>query len=85
MAKLARLLLKDEEVEMFSKQLSEVFEYMEVLNEVDTEGVIPTSQVTGLENVFREDVVVPFGDPKELLDCSPLPVVSDQIRVKPVL
>ena len=83
-AKLARLLLNDQEVERFSGQLSNVFEYMDVLNEVDTEGVIPTSQVTGLENVYREDEVQSFCDPQDLLKCSPLTIEKDQIRVKPV-
>lgn len=84
-AKLARLKLSDEEVGKFSKQLSAVFEYMEELNEVDTEGVVPTAQTTGLENVTREDVVRPWSDPSALLKCSPFPIQADQIRVKPIL
>lgn len=54
-AKLANLTLTKEEVETFQKQLSEVLGYVEILGEVDTSNVEPTSQVTGLENVFRED------------------------------
>ena len=66
-AKLARLSLTEEEVEKFQRQLSEVLEYMEVLNEVETEGVEPTAQVTGLENVFREDEVYPSLKPKQAI------------------
>lgn len=54
-AKLANLKLSDQEVVRFQKQLSDVLGYIEVLNELDTSKVKPTAQVTGLENVFRED------------------------------
>ena len=54
-AKLAKLELADNEVEKFQKQLSEVIDYFRILDEVNTEKVEPTSQVTGLENVMRED------------------------------
>lgn len=58
-AKLANLPLSDEEKKKFEPQLEETIKYIESLNEVYTEGVEPTSQVTGLENVTREDVVKP--------------------------
>lgn len=54
-AKLASLKLTEKEVEKFTSQLSEILEYIDILNELDTGGVEPTSQVTGLENVTRED------------------------------
>jgi aspartyl-tRNA(Asn)/glutamyl-tRNA(Gln) amidotransferase subunit C len=54
-AKLAKITLSEEEVEKFGKQLSEVVNYVGQLNEVDTQGVEPTSQTTGLEDVFRTD------------------------------
>lgn len=56
-AKLARLELKEEEVEKFRTQLSEILEYVGQLQKVKTEGVEPISQITGLENVMREDLV----------------------------
>jgi aspartyl-tRNA(Asn)/glutamyl-tRNA(Gln) amidotransferase subunit C len=58
-AKLANLSLNSDEEEKFSKQLEETLKHMENLNQVDTNGVEPTSQVTGLENVLREDEVRP--------------------------
>lgn len=58
-AKLANLSLTDEEKKKFASQLKETIEYIEGLSEVNTEGIEPTSQVTGLENVTREDVVKP--------------------------
>ena len=43
------------EKEKFSGQLSEILNYVEQLNQTDTSEVSETSQVTGLENVYRED------------------------------
>ena len=62
-AKLARLELSAKEKEMYAEQLSVVFDYVEMLNEVDTDGVEETCQVTGLEDVVREDEV--FGASEE--------------------
>lgn len=55
-AKLANLQIKQEEIKKFEKQLSEVLEYVKKLDEVDVTGIEPTSQVTGLENILREDI-----------------------------
>lgn len=83
-ARLARLGLTDEEISKFSGQLSSVFEYMGILNEVDTEGVEPTSQVTGLKTVAQADEIENKYDPDELLMCTEMPKERHQIRVKPV-
>lgn len=83
-AKLARLGLSDAEIEKFQVQLSAILEYVEQLNEVNTDGVEPTAQVTGLANVTRQDVPRSFSIPEKLLACSPLPISENQIKVKPV-
>jgi len=81
-ADLARVRLTDEQVKKFAGQLSNVLDYVEILSEVDTEGVRPTSQVTGLANVMGEDVIEPSASSREeLLGCSELPVDSKQVRV----
>ncbi|NUM25516.1 MAG: Asp-tRNA(Asn)/Glu-tRNA(Gln) amidotransferase subunit GatC [Candidatus Buchananbacteria bacterium] len=59
-AHLARLGLNDQEVEKFTAQLSSILEYVEQLQKIDTTGVEPTAQVTGLENVMRPDEVKEF-------------------------
>ena len=56
-AKLSRLDLADEEVTEFSKQLSAIIEYIEKLNELDTDSVEPLAHCLPIHNVFREDVV----------------------------
>jgi len=57
-ATLARLDLREEEKQRYADQLSVVLEYIDVLNEVNTDGVVETTQVTGLEDVMRQDMVV---------------------------
>lgn len=54
-AKLANLQITKEEETTFEKQLSDVLDYIGLLDEVDTKDVKPTSQVTGLENITQED------------------------------
>ena len=83
-AKLARLGLSEEEIAKFQKQLSGILEFVAALNEVDTKDVIPTSQVTGLENVFREDEVKPSLSQEEVLANAPDKYKS-YFRVKKVL
>ncbi len=70
-AKLARLSLTEEEKEKYSRQLSDILAYVEQLQKVDTAQVEPTSQVTGLLNVMREDEIVDSEIEKELIDCAP--------------
>ena len=57
-AQLARIELTPEELARHAETMSAVLDYMNILNEVDTTGVEPTFQVTGLENVYRDDEVV---------------------------
>ena len=58
-AKLANLLLPKKEHKRFESQLSSVLNYINKLNEIDTKDIEPTSQVTGLENITREDEAKP--------------------------
>jgi len=58
-AKLANLTIAKDQESMFETQLSSILTYIERLNEIDTTGVEETSQVTGLENVTREDKSLP--------------------------
>ena len=70
-ALLARLGISEEEVEKFRGQLSNILENFEILQEVDTSDVQPTSQVTGLRNVVKEDEVIPSLTQREILANAP--------------
>lgn len=54
---LAKLELSDEEKERAKKDMGEMLDYIDKLNELDTEGVEPMSHVFPVNNVFREDIV----------------------------
>ena len=54
-ARLARLRLTDEELERMPGELSKILEHVEKMDELDLEGVEPTSHVVALENVLRPD------------------------------
>ena len=60
-AKLAKISLSSKEGDEFRKQLSKVLDYIGELKEVDTSDQEPTSQTTGLENVFRIDEIKTSG------------------------
>jgi len=55
LAKLANLTISAEEKTSLAKQLEETVDYIEILRELDTSAVQPTSQVSGQKNVARKD------------------------------
>ena len=65
-AHLARLAITDEEAAHFAEQLEAITNAMELLNELDTEGIEPTTHVLPVVNVLREDKASP-GLPHELV------------------
>ncbi len=56
-AKLANLPINNEEVELYSEQLSAILDYIDQLNSVNTSGIDPTFNVTGKSSIWREDEV----------------------------
>lgn len=66
-AKLANLALTKEETKKFEGQLEETLSYIEQLNEIDTNNIEPTSNVTGLENITAEDITRPSLSQKDAL------------------
>ncbi|MFC1721741.1 Asp-tRNA(Asn)/Glu-tRNA(Gln) amidotransferase subunit GatC [Patescibacteria group bacterium] len=82
-AKLARIDLTDKEKKKFQEQLGEVLDYIDKINEVDTENVEPTWQVTGLTNVMRPDRVDDYEQSKELIEAAP-ESEDNQVKVKSV-
>ena len=58
-ARLARLELSPVEKELFAGQMDAILGYVEKLNGLNTEGIVPTSHAVPMENAFREDTVRP--------------------------
>lgn len=72
LAKLAQLKLTDAEIDKYQNELNGILEYVNQLAEVDTKGLKPTYQVTGLSNSLRDDVVVEqLASPETLLGLAP--------------
>ncbi len=65
LARLSRLKLNDAEVEEFTKEISAILGYVQMLDKVDTTGLKPTYQVTGLSNVSRVDELIDYGVSQE--------------------
>ncbi len=70
-ARLARLGLTEIDKDKFSSQLSNILEQFQTLQEVDTTNVVPTAQVTDLQNVMREDNILPSLKQDEVLANAP--------------
>ena len=63
---LAKLSLSDEAKEKAKEDMQKMLDYVEKLDELDTDGVEPLSHIFGDKNVFRDDVVT-NGDNKEAM------------------
>jgi aspartyl-tRNA(Asn)/glutamyl-tRNA(Gln) amidotransferase subunit C len=70
-AHLARLELTSEEEEQFAAQLSEILEYFEQLNELDTSGVEPTTRAIDVSNITRPDQLQTDTEREMILDSAP--------------
>lgn len=85
LAQLSQIQLGDDEAESLKKDLGDILAYIDMLGELNTDGVEPTYQVNGLKNVLRDDVVdqgvVTRGD---LLAVAP-ETLDNQVKVPKVL
>lgn len=82
LARLARINLTDEEVDEFASEFSAILQYVEQLGSVDVTGLEPTSQVTGLTNVTRADVIESYGYDVTDLRTNVPSMQDGQIKVK---
>ena len=83
-AKLARLELSAKEMGKIKKELSSILDYMEILKEVNINGVKPTSHSIEVKNVMREDKSFNSGISKELVEMAPAKK-ENYLKVKSVL
>lgn len=66
-ALLARLKLTPAEEALHAKTMGGILDYMQILNELNTDNIISTSQVTGLTNIVREDNVIKSNKREKLI------------------
>ncbi len=84
-AELAHLELSEEEKDKFGNQLGSVLDYINLLQEVDTTGVEPTAQVSGLVDVWRSDEVQDWDHQEVLTALNQGELEGGYIKVKKVL
>jgi len=70
-ARLARLSLTPETIDLFTKQLGDILNYMDKLNRLDTSNIPPTSHAISINNAFREDEIKPSLPREEVLANAP--------------
>ena len=82
LANLARLQLSEAEITTYADELSEILQYVEMLQQVDVTGLAPTNQVTGLTNVTRADEIFDYGYTSQDLQANVPSLEADHIKVK---
>jgi aspartyl-tRNA(Asn)/glutamyl-tRNA(Gln) amidotransferase subunit C len=70
-AQLARISLNDEQIAVLGRQLNDIVGYVELLREIDTVNIEPTSHIMPLNNVFREDSIKSSLPRHEMLSNAP--------------
>lgn len=85
LAQLSSLELSDSEIDGLQTDIRNILGYIDQLSELDTEGVEPTYQVTGLSNVWREDKVIDYGVSREGLLARTPESMENQVKVPKVL
>ncbi len=84
LAALSSINLSDEELSALTVDLENIIGYIEQLQELDTSGVEPTYQLTGLSNVWRNDDIKPQLEREKLLQLAPAQL-DNQVKVPRVL
>ena len=84
-ALLAIIELTDAELAVASTEISSILDFVDTIQNIDTAGVEPTSQVTGLTDVWREDLVEKCVIAPKLLLASAPDMQDGYIKVKKVL
>lgn len=84
LAGLSSISLSDDELASLTTDLENILKYVEQLNELDTSGVEPTFQLTGLQNVWRDDEITPQLPRENLLKLAP-DQKNNQVKVPKVL
>lgn len=83
-ARLARLALTDDELDLFTGQLAAVLDHARDVESLDVGDVEPTAHPLPLKNVLRPDVPVPSLERDEVLAVAPS-VEDDRFAVPPIL
>lgn len=83
-SRLARLAMSDEELDSLTGEMDAILDYVEQLNTLDTDGIVPTAHAVPMENAFREDVVKPGFSTEQALSNAP-DATENAFRVRRVI
>ena len=70
-ANLSRIKLDENEISEMQSQMSEIVNYMDSLNQLDTENIEPLSHIFNITNVMRDDEVRDSYEREEILKNAP--------------
>ncbi len=71
MAKLAQLEIPEKDIERYSMKIGSILKHIEELDELDTDGIEPTSHMSEKGSALRADLVVPSNLSEKIVDCAP--------------
>jgi len=85
-ATLARIGLREEEIEKYQRELSLILDYFKKLEKADTEKVEPISHITGVHSVVREDEVIQSEvDTRDGIIKNFPATINNKVKVKSIL
>lgn len=84
LAALSEINLNDDELTSLTTDIDNIVDYINQLDELDTDNVEPTFQLTGLHNIWREDTTEPQLPREKLLELAPA-AENNQVKVPKVL
>lgn len=84
LAALSEINLNDDELTSLTADIDNIVDYINQLDELDTDNVEPTFQLTGLHNIWREDTIEPQLPRERLLELAPA-AENNQVKVPKVL
>jgi len=70
-AELADLKIRDEEIDSYTKNLQEILNFANIVNNVDLKGLEVSASATDRYNIFRKDEIKQFENTKGLLEIAP--------------
>ena len=84
LAALSEIQLSDSELESLATDIGNIVGYINQVDELDTDQVEPTFQLSGLQNVWRDDKIEPQLSREKLLNLAP-DTENNQVKVPKVL
>ncbi len=72
-SRLARLALADQEIDALRKDMDQILDYVEQLNQLDTQEITPTAHAVPMENALRDDTIRPGFSREQALANAPAP------------